>query len=53
MNKMVIYVVYLDKDIKNTRNPFKNNKCVDFYKLKNNQENRTNSIIIEETRLIA
>ena len=45
--------LYLDEEIKNKRNPFKNNNCVDFYKQRTNQEYRTNSIIIEETKLIA
>ena len=45
--------LYLDEDIKNKRNPFKNNNCVDFYKQRTNQEYKTNSIIIEETKLIA
>jgi hypothetical protein len=44
---------YIDNDYKNIRNPFKNNNLVDFYKEKDQQENRTSSIVLEEIKLIA
>lgn len=45
--------LYVDEIINNKRNPFKTNDCVDFYKEKQDQENRVSSIIIEETKLVA
>lgn len=45
--------LYVDEDIQNKRNPFKNNNWVDFYKQETNQEYRVSSIIIEETKLVA
>lgn len=45
--------LYVDEDITNKKNPFKNNNWVDFYKQETDQEYRVSSIIIEETKLIA
>ena len=45
--------LYVDECIANKKNPFKTNNCVDFYKQETDQEFRVNSIIIEETKLIA
>lgn len=44
---------YIDEELKDKKNPFKNNNCVDFYKEERNQESRTSSIVLEETKLIA
>ena len=45
--------LYVDEDIPNKKNPFKNNNWVDFYKQETDQECRVSSIIIEETKLVA
>lgn len=42
----------IDKNIKNKRNPFKNNKRVEFYK-DEEQEEKVMSIVIEEMKLVA
>lgn len=47
------YDFYLDEDIKNKRNPFKNNNWVDFYKEETEQEEKVKSIILEEIKLVA
>ena len=44
---------YIGEELKDKKNPFKNNNCVDFYKEERNQESRTSSIVLEETKLIA
>lgn len=44
--------LYIDEDISNKRNPFKNNNWVDLYKEENEQETRVSSIIMEEIKLV-
>ena len=41
------------EDIRNKRNPFKNNNWVDLYKEETEQEERIGSIVMEEIKLIA
>lgn len=53
LNKAKSSYLYIDEDIRNKRNPFKNNNWVDLYKKETEQEERVSSIIIEETKLIA
>ena len=53
MNQAKSHHLYIDEDIRNKRNPFKNNNRVDFYKEENEQEDRVSSIIMEEIKLIA
>ena len=45
--------LYIDEDIRNKRNPFKNNNWVDLYKEENEQEERVSSIVMEEIKLVA
>lgn len=45
--------LYIDEDIRNKRNPFKNNNWVDLYKQEIDQEERVSSIVMEEIKLIA
>lgn len=45
--------LYIDKNIKNKKNPFKHNRCVDFYKEEYEQKKKVSSIIMEEVKLIA
>ncbi len=45
--------LYIDEDIRNKRNPFKNNNWVDLYKQEIEQEERVSSIVMEEIKLIA
>ena len=47
------YHLYIDEDIRNKRNPFKNNNWVDLYKEETEQEERIGSIVMEEIKLIA
>ena len=47
------YQLYIDEQIKNKKNPFKNNNFVDFYSDKVNQEKKVSSIIMEEIKLVA
>ena len=44
---------YIDNDIKNKKNPFKNTNCVDLYKEEEEQENRVSSIVMEKIKLVA
>lgn len=53
LNKVRADSYYIDKSQKHRKNPFKNNNCVDFYKEEIDQEIKTRSIIIEETKLVA
>lgn len=45
--------LYVDEDIKNKRNPFKNNNWVDLYKQETDQEERVSSVVMEEIKLVA
>lgn len=53
INESKQYNFFVDECIKNKRNPFKNNNCVDLYRNKTEQEQRVKSIILEEIKLIA
>lgn len=53
LNQAKSNYLYIDEDIRNKRNPFKNNNWVDLYKKETDQEERVSSIIIEETKLVA
>lgn len=53
MNQAKSNHLYIDEDIRNKRNPFKNNNWVDLYKEENEQEERVSSIIMEEIKLVA
>ncbi len=53
MNQAKSKHLYIDEDIRNKRNPFKNNNWVDLYKEENEQEERVSSIIMEEIKLVA
>ncbi len=53
MNQAKSKHLYIDEDIRNKRNAFKNNNWVDLYKEENEQEERVSSIIMEEIKLVA
>ena len=53
MSKAILSHLYIDEDIRNKRNPFKNNNWVDLYKEEIEQEERVSSIIMEEIKLVA
>ena len=53
MNQAKSSHLYIDEDIRNKRNPFKNNNWVDLYKEETEQEERIGSIVMEEIKLIA
>lgn len=53
MNEMKSNKLYIDEDIRNTKNPFKRNNWVDFYKESEDQSEIVSSIILEEKKLIA
>ena len=53
MNQAKSSHLYIDEDIRNKRNPFKNNNWVDLYKEETEQEERIGSIVLEEIKLIA
>lgn len=43
----------IEKELKNIRNPFKNNNFVDFYNKEDEQEHKVSSIVLEEIKLVA
>ena len=45
--------LYVDEDITNKKNPFKNNNWVDLYEKEKQQEFRVSRIIIEDIKLVA
>ena len=53
MNQAKSSHLYIDEDIRNKRNQFKNNNWVDLYKEETEQEERIGSIVMEEIKLIA
>lgn len=55
MQQMKDKKLYIDCKVRNKKNPFKKNNCVNFYRNEegHEKESATSSVILEKTRLIA